>query len=409
MYRFKFKLLVCTLLFAGAIIGCKQKDLNVPIVTNTQAPGTVSNVTVQNLNGRAKLTYTLPSNTDLSYVKAVYEISPGVFNQVVASRYTNTMTVDGFGDTSSHKIKLYAVNSSNVSSAAVEVTVKPLTPGYILARNNLQIAATFGGFTIKTQNPTMDNLAIIPLVDTSGTGQWVQTVGMDNVYSNDSAISAVIRNQPSVAHNYAFTVRDRWMHYSDTLFLKITPWFEEMLDKTKWSTFALPHDATVLNNGGYTWPYYMWDDNLHPKWPSTYFTVESATVPQMVTIDLGAEHNFSRFQVNPYLEQGNVYYVRGNPKDFELWGSNNPDLSDPVDVNNTPGNSWTKIGTFHVIKPSGSPYMTESTSDQTAAYNGWQFDIPAGTQSYRYIRIRQLSNWQGSYFICISEFTLWGN
>lgn len=409
MYKFQLRLLTCAIALLWSMAGCKQSNLNIPVVTNSNAPGTVSNVKVQDLNGKAILTYTLPSNSDLSYVKAVYEISPGVTNQVVASRYTNTMTVDGFGDTLSHTVKLYAVNSSEVSSAAVEVTVKPMTPGYMLARDSLQISATFGGFTVSTKNPTMDNLAIVPLVDTTGNGQWVQTVGMDNVYSNDTSISAVIRNQPSIARKYAFTIRDRWMHYSDTLFVSLTPWFEEMLDKSKWSTFVLPHDATVLNNGGYTWPYYMWDGNYHPGWPKTYFTVESATVPQMVTIDLGAEHNFSRFQMNPYLEVGNYYYVRGNVKDFELWGSNNPDLADPVDANNTPGASWTKIGTFHVNKPSGSPYMTETTADQAAAYNGWQFDIPAGTSSYRYIRIRQLSNWQGSYFICNAEFTLWGN
>lgn len=388
---------------------CKQEVLNAPNVTNTNPPGVVSNVTVTNLNGKATLTYSLPSNTDLSYVKAVYETSPGVSVEVKASRYTNTMTVDGFGDTLAHPVKLYAVNSSEVASAAVAVTVNPLTPGYILARRSLQIAATFGGFTVLSKNPVMDNLAIIPLVDTAGTGQWVQTVGMDNIYSADTLITGVIRNQPSVQRKYAFTVRDRWMHYSDTMVITLTPWFEQQLDKSKWSTLVLPNDATVLNNGGYTWPYYMWDGNFHPGWPATYFTVESAIVPQMVTIDLGAAHTFSRFQVNPYLEVGNFYYVRGNPKDFEVWGSNNPSMSDPVDATNTPGASWTKLGTFHVIKPSGSPYQTETAGDQTAAYNGWQFDFPAGIPSYRYIRLRQLSNWQGTYFICISEFTVWGN
>ncbi|MBO9618157.1 MAG: DUF4959 domain-containing protein [Niabella sp.] len=409
MYTSKFRLYACALFFTGLLAACKRDSLNTPIIIDANAPAPVTNVTIQNLNGKAKLTYTLPANTDLSYVKAVYDIASGVTDQAVASRYTNTITLDGFGDTLAHTVKLYAVNSSEKASAPVEVTVNPLTPGYILARRSLQVAATFGGFTVNAANPVTDNLAIIPLVDTAGNGKWVQTVGMNNVYSKDTLIAAVIRNQPSVARKYAFAVRDRWMHYSDTLFVNLTPWFEQMLDKSKWSTYVLPHDATVLNNGGYTWPYYMWDGNYHPTWPKTYFTVESAVTPQMVTIDLGATHNFSRFQVNPYLEIGNNYYVRGNPKDFEVWGSNNPDLNDPVDVSNTPGPSWNRMGTFHVIKPSGSPYQTETTADQTLAYNGWQFDFPAGVPAYRYLRIRQLSNWQGSYFITISEFTVWGN
>lgn len=409
MYILKFRSLTCALCFTWLVMGCGKDNLNGPMGTNKNPPDKVTNVSVLNLNGKARLTYSLPSNTDLSYIKAVYETSPGVSTEVLASRYTNTLIVDGFGDTLAHTVKLYSVNTSEVASSPLEVTVQPLTPGYILARRALQVAPTFGGFTINTKNPYMDNLAIVPLVDTSGNGQWVQTVGMDNVYSNDSSISGVIRNQPAVTRKYAFTVRDRWMHYSDTLVVTLTPWFEQLLDKSKWSTLVLPHDATVLNNGGTTWPYYMYDGNFHPGWPHTYFTVENATVPQMVTLDLGAMHNFSRFQVNPYLEVGNFYYVRGNVKDFEIWGSNNPDLSDPVDANNTPGASWTKLGTYHVVKPSGSPYQTETTADQTAAYNGWQFDFPVTISNYRYIRIRQLSNWQGSYFITIAEFTLWGN
>ncbi|MDI3321230.1 DUF5000 domain-containing lipoprotein [Pinibacter soli] len=402
------KLNLYILSFSLLAFGCKQETLNSPIVSNSNAPGTVANVKVVNQNGKASITYSLPSDKDLQYVKAVYETSPGVAAQVIASRYANNLTVDGFGDTLAHTIKLYSVNSSEVSSAPVNVTVNPLTPGYILARRSLEVNITFGGFTIKAHNPTSDNLAIIPMVDTTGKGNWGQTTGMDNVYSADTVITATIRNQPSVERKYAFAVRDRWFHYSDTLFLTLTPLFEQQLDKSKFATLVLPHDATVLNNGGYTWPYYMYDGNYHPGWPSTYFTVESSITPQMVTIDLGAVHTFSRFQINPYKEVGNYYYVRGNPKDFEVWGSNSPDLTDPVSATNQPGSSWTKIDTYHVTKPSGSGYQIETTADQQAAYNGWQFDFPTGLKDYRYIRIRQLSNWQGSYFLTIAELTLWG-
>jgi len=402
------KLNLYILSFSLLAFGCKQENLNAPIVTNGNAPGTIKNVQVVNLNGKATITYSLPGDKDLQYVKAVYETSPGVSAQVIASRYANNLTVDGFGDTLAHTVKLYAVNSSEVSSSAINAVVQPFTPGYILARRSLEVNITFGGFTIKAQNPTGDNLAIIPMVDSTGKGNWGQTTGMDNVYSADTVITATIRNQPSVERKYAFAVRDRWFHYSDTLFLTLTPLFEQQLDKSKFATLVLPNDAVVLNNGGYTWPYYMYDGNYHPGWPSTYFTVESSITPQMVTIDLGAAHTLSRFQINPYLEVGNFYYVRGNVKDFEVWGSNSPNLSDPVSGNNEPGASWTKIGTYHVTKPSGSGYQVETTADQQAAYNGWQFDFPIGLSDYRYLRVRQLSNWQGSYFLTIAEFTVWG-
>lgn len=402
------KLTIYAFCFSALTAGCTRKNLNRPVVTNSQAPGMVSNVSVVNENSRAVLTYSIPADPDLSYIKADYETSPGVPGEVIASRYTNRLTVVGFGDTLAHTVKLISVNSSGVASAPVEVTVNPLTPGYVLARRSLKVEIAFGGFTVSCDNRTKDNLVIVPMVDTAGNGTWVQTVGMDNVYSNDSVISAAIHNQPSIPRKYAFTVRDQWQHYSDTLVVTLTPLFEQMLDKSKWSTLTLPNDAQILNNGGWCYEYYMWDNDQHPGWPHTYFTVENASSPQTATIDLGSAHTFSRLQVNPYLEVGSFYYVRGNSKDFEIWGSNAPDLSDPEpDITTDP--TWTKLTTCHVVKPSGSPYQTETASDKAAAYAGWQFDFPTGLGSYRYIRIRSLSNWQGSYFMCIAEFTLWGN
>lgn len=407
LYKINFLIAIVGIIL---LEGCSKKELNAPVVTNTNPPGVVSNVKVINLNGQAVLTYTLPSDKDLLYVKAVYEISTGATTQVEVSRYTNTLTVVGFGDTLSHVVKLYAVNSSEVASAPVLITVNPRTPSYILARRTLQVTVTFGGFTLVCQNHMGDNLVIIPMVDTLGNGKWTQTIGMDNVYSNDTAITATIRNQPSVQRNYAFVVRDRWFHYSDTLFVKLTPLFEQMISKSGWgygvNNLLLPNDAV--------WAYgtvenLLWDGNFNSSWPSVYFTLENASMPQLCTIDLGSPHIFSRFQINPYMETQNSYYVRGNLKDFEIYGSNSPDFTDPVGPLNTPGPSWTKLATYRVVQPSGSPYGTETTADYNAGHAGWQFTLPSSvTTAYRYVRIRCIDNWQGSYFMEIGEFTMWG-
>jgi len=390
-------LLAVSVIFAG----CKQEVVNKPIVSNTNPPGVVSNVSVVNLNGKAKITYSLPGDKDLLYVKAVYNITSGHTEEVKASRYTNNLTVIGFGDTLAHVVKLYAVNSSEVASAPVTVVVNPLTPAINLARRSLKVVATFGGFSLTCNNPTQENLAIIPMVDTTGNGKWVQTLGMDNIYSNAPVINDVRRGQPAISRNYAFVVRDRWLNYSDTLFVTLKPLFEQLLPKSAWSNYVLPGDATLLYS--YTNVAQIFDGNFHPGWPNVVFTVENAGSPQMITIDLGQAHVFSRFQINPFLEVGSVYYVRGNQKDFEIWGSNNPNLNGALDA------SWTQLGTYHVVKPSGSPSGTETAADQAYAYNGWQFDFPISSTAYRYIRIRSLQNWQGSYFMSMGEFTLWGN
>ncbi|WPQ61493.1 DUF4959 domain-containing protein [Chitinophaga sancti] len=396
----KLTYIIALILLAAS---CTRDDLRSPVSKNSSAPGAVTNVKVVNLNGKSALTYTLPADEDLSYVKAEYETSAGHPREIKASYYVNTLTVDGFGDTLPHTIKLYAVNSSEVASEAVTVTVQPLTPPIDLALRSLKVVATFGGFNLTCDNPTEENLAIIPLVDTTGNGVWVQTTGMDNIYSNSPVITSSVREQPAIERHYAFVVRDRWLNYSDTLYETLTPIFEQLLPKSDWSNYVLPGDAEILNNGGRTDVSYIYDGNFHPGWPQCLFTVEQASSSQMVTLDLGKPHIFSRMQVNPYKEVGSLYYVRGNVKDFEIWASNSPNLSGALDE------SWTRLVTCHVTKPSGSASGTETTADQTLAYNGWQFDFPALQTAYRYVRIRSLSNWQGSYFINIAEFTLWGN
>ena len=151
-------------------MGCSEKQLNRPEKTSDTPPGVVSGVQVDNQHGKAVISYTLPSDEDLSYVKAVYETSPGVKAERMASRHTNRVVVDGFGDSEPHTVELISVNSSGVESAAVKASVTPLTPGFILAASSLKIAPTFGGFTIDCQNPTGDDLAIISMVDTAGDG-----------------------------------------------------------------------------------------------------------------------------------------------------------------------------------------------------------------------------------------------
>lgn len=391
---------VCYVLFVlSTIAGCKQDAINKPNLTNTNPPGVVTNVTAVGLNGKAAITYTLPGDKDLLYVKAVYEIVPGRAELVKASSYTNTLTVEGFGDTLAHTIKLYAVNSSEIASAPVTVTVHPLTPAIYIARRSLKVIATFGGFSLTCNNPAQENLAVIPLVDTTGNGKWVQTKGMDNIYSNAPVITSIERGQPATTRKYAFVVRDRWLNQSDTLFTTLTPLFEMLLPKSTWSNYVLQGDATIAYPATNVQKTY--DGAFNSGLP--LFTVENSITPPIITYDLGKAYVFSRFQINPYLELGNVYYVRGNQKDFEIWGSNNPNLSGALDA------SWTLLTTSHVVKPSGLPMNTETAADQLYAYNGWQFDFPVTSQSYRYVRIRSLQNWMGSNWMSLREFTLWGN
>jgi hypothetical protein len=404
MKKNNFRPLIYAAILLIVAVSCKVDELNKPSITNTTPPGVVSNVTVVNQNGKATLTYTIPKDADLSYVKAVYETKPGVILEVKASYYTNTMVLGGYADTLSHIVKLYAVNTSETISAPISVTVNPLTPAIKLAFRTLVIKPAFGGFSVVCQNPTKDNLSIIALVDTAGKGKYIQTIGMDNIYSSDLVIKKTTRSQPAIQRKYAFMVRDRWLNQTDTLFQDLTPIFEQSIlsiSPTTFSDGAIPGDTPIKPGSGANLSK-IWD-NKAEGWPNLYFGDESAGAPTAITINLNKKHALSRFRIKPYKELGNAYFVRGNLKNFEVYGSNAPGSTGSF----TDG-TWTLLGSYTSIKPSGGPLGIETAQDLASGDAGWDFDFPDGTGSYQWLRIRCTSNWQGSYFMSISEFYLWG-
>ena len=161
------------LALAAGIGACKKMDDIGPLDSNSTPPAPVSNGKVENLKGEARITYTLPGDEDLLYVKAVYEIRPGVKREAKASFYTNNLLVDGFKDTSVTEVSLYAVNRSEVASEPYKVTVKPLMPAYLSSFDSLKVGATFGGINIQTSNPDAKPLSIIVLMKDQF-GQWAQ-------------------------------------------------------------------------------------------------------------------------------------------------------------------------------------------------------------------------------------------
>ena len=158
MKRILYRIATCGLLFF--ISSCKQ-DVQEPIIKDGSAPGLVSNVSIINLNGAAEISYTVPSDQDLLYIKAVYRSRKGEVRETKVSKYNRNLTVLGFGDTNPYEIELYAVDKSENSSAAVKVIANPLEPAMNLVRNGLKVRPDFGGINVEFENDKADNLAIV--------------------------------------------------------------------------------------------------------------------------------------------------------------------------------------------------------------------------------------------------------
>ncbi|OQP68367.1 DUF4959 domain-containing protein [Niastella populi] len=389
----KLTFIIATLLLTG-MWSCKKEELNGIKEDNGAVPGMVSNVTVKNENGAATITYSLPKDDNLLYVKAVYTLANGSKQEVKASYYTNELRVAGFSDTLKHTVKLYAVSRSEVAGEPVDVTVEPLVSPLHLVFRNMTVRATAGGIRIKSVNQFKGDVVIVPLIDSLNNGEWGN---LENIYTSDSLIAVSIRGLAPVQRKFGFFVRDRWLNRTDTMYATLTPAKELLIEKNNYFVYQCDND-TKMSWG--TTVDLMWSGLFNNEWPCLY-TDESSGVPTTFTWGVGPlPVKLTRFNLLTRRE-GSLYYSKGSPRRFEIYGSNNP-------THDGDWSKWTKILTCEVVKPSGLPLGQENNADATAGSAGFSFDFDEDTPPYQYLRLKCLQNWAGSYFIEIQNMSMWG-
>ncbi|GGA66504.1 hypothetical protein GCM10008015_03980 [Flavobacterium palustre] len=388
---------VFTVAIASLVISCDQNNLE-PLENNTTPPAQVQNIIVENLPGKAKITYTLPSDQDLLYVKAEYTLASGKTMEVKSSYYKNSLEVEGFANEGEYDVKLYSVNRSEAESAPVVVKIHPLESSIWDVFRSLDIKAAFGGLRIEAANPNREDLSIL-VMEKNNLGDWV--VDTKSIYTSTDLVSKTLRGYSVTEHNYAITVRDRWLNTTDTLFTTITPILELSLPKSAYKHFPLPGDTKTHTSAV---PAGMWDGNIM-DWPKVFLTNGAEPGQHVVTIDTGVLAKMSRIVIWDYPEYylGRSYYYIGNLKEFEIYGSASPNPDGSLD------DTWVKLGTYNAVKPSGLPYGQQSNEDYETARAGfsWEFDVAA--PKVRYLRIKSLKNWAGIGTMAIGEIQVYGN
>lgn len=364
------------------------KELHTPVNTSGDKPAVISNVAVTNLPGGAKITYSLPEDKDILYVKAVYTIRDGKPREIRSSYYNNFLVVDGFGDTATHKISLYVVSRNELSSDEVPATVKPLLPPMLDVRKSLVIKPDFGGVNISFKNETQADLAIVTLANDS-TG----TFGAADVhYTKLANGNYSVRGYDATTRKFGFCVRDHWGNLSDTLLVNITPFYEKLLDKANFREVKLPGDVD-----------YGWGLPIPNLWNGALWHSADKLdgMPMWITFDLGVTAQLSR--IGLWQRPNEWIYLQNNVRKFEIWGSINPASDGSWD-------SWTKIVEHTVIKPSGLPVGQTTQDDKDAAVAGEQMTVPLDAPRVRYIRVKILRTWtDGGYAANIQLMKFWGN
>jgi hypothetical protein len=386
-----FKLIISVWLLFLVINSCKEDQLS-PVENDGTAPSPITNPMVENLSGAAKITYSLPSDKDLLYVKASYTNKKGTTYEVKASYYTNSLTIEGFADTSVYLVNLYAVDRSGNESNAVAIDVKPLTPPVTIVKESMTIKSAFGGINIRTVNSSKADLAIV----ISAKDSLGFFVTRETYYTKLDSIDYTLRGMDAVPTDFAIYTRDRWNNCSDTVFETLTPIYEKQLDKSKFKTVTLPNDASL---GWGRTVSMLWDGYSDSDWYIWHSGDDGC--PMWITFDLGVTAKLSRFTL--WQRTGDTYiYNHGNPKVYEIWGATNPGADGNWD-------NWTKLNHCISVKPSGYPIGSITDDDTAAAAAGESWDVPLDAPDVRYIRVKVISTWSGGVAAHIAEMTFWGN
>lgn len=378
------------LLLMAAAASCKMEPIGQqPMESIPPAP--VTNVKAESIPGGAIITYTLPADEDLLYIKGVYSLKDGVPSEVRTSLYNDTLKVVGFGDTNPHDVTIYAVDRNRNESQPVKITVTPLEPSVITIGKTVDLYADFGGVTATWQNVNRAEVSIWVLREDENK----EFVPLDTFYSSLAEDKGSVRGLDTLDFKFGVFVQDRWENRSPTKYYTLKPLFETKYDRLKFKEVKLPGDQPSAY--GWVMPN-MWNETIGDE---GFHTPQGSGVwPHFFTFDLGVMGKISRIVY--YQRQGSWIYAHGNPRKVEIWGAQTLDPSGSWD-------SWRKMAEYTSIKPSGFPVGINSPEDKAKAAAGDEIVISPFEPKARYIRIKVTESWSGGDFVHISEIRVYGD
>ena len=391
--------------FALFFTGCKEEIRTDFIDENAPPPAQVLEVMVYPMAGAAILQYTLPLDKNLLYVRAEYEIRPGVMREAKSSYFKDYLILDGFGDMRTYDVKLYSVGRNEKAS---EPLIIPVTPALSPVRATTKsMRETFGGVAIDFENnESRAPLAFVLMADTANLGY------MSEIYTHYTSMPRGtftyrgVDGLDAVPCEFAVFIRDRWNNVSDTIQDIVTPWFEEYITKP-WFEYNLPNDIPTI---GFDYRISrIWDEEWGTQDGFHGLEVdETSRLPHTITFDFGKVVKLSRMRYYP-RNNPDDQWKRGHAKVFEIYGSATP----PDPTGSMIG--WIPLGQFECEKPSG-PGLQITGEDIAFAVAGIDFDFvvsdfaPEPYTPVRYIRWRTVSTFANTAYstIHILELSFWG-
>ncbi len=401
MKQFVQKILIA-LLAISLFSACEEES------TDTTAPGVVSNVEVEAIHGGAKVSYTLPVDEDVLFAKIYYTNTLGEDLFKVSSLYNDTIIIDGYNDTDEHTFNIVAVDRSKNESEAVAVVFTPLKSNIEVVKESMTIVPEFGGIKLSWYNPTSATVFTY-LTYVEENGEESIPVILSSEVENEML---TVRGMDSTLKEFFVEVEDFYGNKTDKVSIgKISPIFEERIDKTKWTLVdALSVDGNAWEGSSEA----IWDDIIDTKdsgGQGSYAMVSrdnnggQLNFPLDFVIDMGNDsvivnrlemHQRAYWHAPPAgFENEPYYYQNENIKAFNIYTSNN-------------GTEWILQGEFTLEDPRDEDGKVPA-ADIAIAEAGHAFDLENTTEPFRYLKFAITENFGSEIYVNVSELTLYGS
>jgi hypothetical protein len=389
------KAVLFLLFIFAAIISCSDhEDLE------TSPPGILSNVSVTPTNGGGIISYTLPSDDDILYVKAVYTNSQGAEVFRVSSKHNTSVEITGLSQLTPVKVKLFVVDVNENISETVAIDFTPLESFIFLVQESIQITPDLGGVKITWENIASKTVFVYVHI-LEGADEDIRILS-----SNNPQESIFIRGLPPSEISISTKIEDFDGNITE-LEEKGTyiPLFEEKIDKSTWTLVS----GQSINGNAYEGrTVNFWDDvvdTVETDADNSYFIATrdnnggSLNFPLDIVIDLNKNVKIQRFIVwqRAYWYQGGgvtYHYQEENIKSFNLYASSD-------------AQTWSLLGEFDIGDPRNGAGEIPAPAFQEAI-DGHEFSLENTSEVFRYLKFQITSNYGSTQITVGSEITLFG-
>ena len=382
------------LMLISIVVSCESEDKK-----DTTPPGELTITSTEATYGGAIISYRLPNDDDILYVRADYTNGKGeaVFRTV--SKHVNQIEVSGFVVEQDVTVSLTVVDENQNKSKAVEHEIRPLQSFIYLVQESIEIVPDLGGVQVSWEN-IEEKTVFIYLHIADGDEEETRILSSSNATEN-----IFVRGLEAKELGFSTKVEDFDGNITSLIDEGYyTPLFEEKINKDTWT---LVSNLSIDGNAYEGATVNFWDDvvdTFETNSDNSYFIInrnDNGGVlrwPLDIVIDLNKKVKINRFKVWQrafwYNGPGDqpYYYQSENLRSFDLFVS--MDKSE-----------WALLGSFQIEEPTNGD-ISQALLDEAVA--GHNFNLDEISPEFRYLKFSITSNFGSDSFCHGSEISLFG-